>query len=889
MPRTRRLMTPGRHLDPHTHRVGRGYRSMSRRFHAKSRGTLRRSACLLIGLLLTFSGLAALFSPSSAQAAQVTSFSVLVNGSTSATIATTGIATLSVSGIPSTTVGAVTFEVNGDSNCEIGLTGLPNESTSCKAEPYPGPGPGSYPVTATFYGPDDNGDTYFVTSSNSATLTISGQTNFTIAVNGSSSAMIPPGGTADLTLAGLPWSVAGPVTFSANGIVICTDVLSPDNQPGCYSSPSLQAGTYPITATFTDTDGVYWGSTSSNSVTLTVSTQTNFTISVLNSGSVPSSTLTTTSNDLVSLSETGLPSTAIGVVTFNANGTVLCTVSLTAGFEEATSCAPSLQAGTNYAITATFTDTNGALLNSTSSNSVEVNILPWANFTISVDNSSSATVAAGGSATLAEAGLPPTATGTLYFYANQTVLCSVNLNGQPGELTTCTTSLAGSYSVTGNFDDTDGSLGDAPSTNSVTLTIYPEQSPSSPSQGGGGGGSSPEPTSFTISVNGTQSPTITNNATATFGESGLPFAAVGEVTFEADGESVCHVGLNGTIGEQTGCSSGWAFGMGSFTVTASFTDTDGSFSSSTSSNTMVLSVTPQASLPIPTAPTTSPSPVSPPIPTSPSTPPPPVGQGAKEGYDLVGSDGGIFTFGSALFYGSTGSLKLQRPVVGITPTPDHGGYWLVASDGGMFAFGDAGFYGSIPGLGLAPAGSSDPKRLNAPIVGVVPSADGGGYFMVAADGGVFAFGDATFEGSCPSIGGCSGTAVAVMPDASGDGYWLVTSSGGVYAFGDAASYGAPGPQSVPVTSAVRTTDGAGYWILFANGVVDAYGDAKDFGGPTSSVGGSDPATTIFTTSDGGGYWVASADGSVFTYGDAAYEGGESGKHLNGPIIAGTGW
>ena len=39
---------------------------------------------------------------------------------------------------------------------------------------------------------------------------------------------------------------------------------------------------------------------------------------------------------------------------------------------------------------------------------------------------------------------------------------------------------------------------------------------------------------------------------------------------------------------------------------------------------------------------------------------------------------------------------LQRPVVGITPTVDDGGYWLVASDGGIFAFGDAGFYNSIP-------------------------------------------------------------------------------------------------------------------------------------------------------------------------------------------------
>ena len=150
---------------------------------------------------------------------------------------------------------------------------------------------------------------------------------------------------------------------------------------------------------------------------------------------------------------------------------------------------------------------------------------------------------------------------------------------------------------------------------------------------------------------------------------------------------------------------------------------------------------------------------------------------SPHGYWLVGSDGGIFCFGSAQFYGSTGSLKLQRPVVGIVPTTDHGGYWLDASDGGVFSFGDTQFYGSIPGLGLHPAGSGLPNSLNAPIVGMVPSIDDGGYFMVASDGGVFAFGDAHFAGSCPGIGGCSGAAVAVMPDASGNGYWLVTATG----------------------------------------------------------------------------------------------------------------
>ena len=75
--------------------------------------------------------------------------------------------------------------------------------------------------------------------------------------------------------------------------------------------------------------------------------------------------------------------------------------------------------------------------------------------------------------------------------------------------------------------------------------------------------------------------------------------------------------------------------------------------------------------------------------------------------------------------------------------------------------------------------------------------DGHGYFMVASDGGVFAFGDAHFAGSCPGIGGCVGAAVAVVPDATGNGYWVITKAGDVYGFGDARYFGAPGPQSSP--------------------------------------------------------------------------------------------
>jgi hypothetical protein len=61
---------------------------------------------------------------------------------------------------------------------------------------------------------------------------------------------------------------------------------------------------------------------------------------------------------------------------------------------------------------------------------------------------------------------------------------------------------------------------------------------------------------------------------------------------------------------------------------------------------------------------------------------------------LVGTDGGVFTFGTAAFEGSEGGQKLNAPVVSIGLTPDGKGYWLTAADGGVFTFGDAAFEGS---------------------------------------------------------------------------------------------------------------------------------------------------------------------------------------------------
>ena len=93
----------------------------------------------------------------------------------------------------------------------------------------------------------------------------------------------------------------------------------------------------------------------------------------------------------------------------------------------------------------------------------------------------------------------------------------------------------------------------------------------------------------------------------------------------------------------------------------------------------------------------------------------------------MASDGGIFSYGDAQFYGSTGSIRLNLPIVGMAPTPDGRGYWLVGFDGGVFTFGDANFYGSTAGWGTY-------------AYGMIINPASAGYTVVTANGPAVVFG-----------------------------------------------------------------------------------------------------------------------------------------------------
>ena len=260
------------------------------------------------------------------------------------------------------------------------------------------------------------------------------------------------------------------------------------------------------------------------------------------------------------------------------------------------------------------------------------------------------------------------------------------------------------------------------------------------------------------------------------------------------------------------------------------------------------------------------------------------------GYDLVGSDGGVFVFptGNPLvggFFGSLPQLGVNvTNIVGITPTNSYSGYDLVGSDGGVFVFPigqSSGFFGSLPGLGIT---------VND-IVGIVPTNNSTGYDLVGSDGGVFAFPTGTSSGYFGSLPGQgihvnNIVGIAVTPDDKG--YWLLASDGTVYAFGDAQFFGdnlaycaggvgrytciqqLPGAKFVGIAS---TPDGQGYWLVTSNGSVLNFGDAPS--APSLgelSAGFADNIVSLVPTSDGQGYWLVASDGGIFAFGDASFIG-----------------
>jgi hypothetical protein len=218
------------------------------------------------------------------------------------------------------------------------------------------------------------------------------------------------------------------------------------------------------------------------------------------------------------------------------------------------------------------------------------------------------------------------------------------------------------------------------------------------------------------------------------------------------------------------------------------------------------------------------------------------------------------------------------------------GYYVAGSEG-QETFFDT--YDAARGDTLQPGFEEQgPRALNAPVVGTASTQTGDGYYQVSSDGGVFAFGDATFHGSAggqhlnqPVVGMATHEATTFLGGGI-DGYWLIASDGGIFSYGDAKFYGSTGsePLNKPIVGMAATPDGGGYWLVASDGGIFSYGDAKFYG----SVAGlrlAQPIVAMAATPDGGGYWLVASDGGIFSYGDAKFYGSVAGLRLAQPIVA----
>jgi hypothetical protein len=207
------------------------------------------------------------------------------------------------------------------------------------------------------------------------------------------------------------------------------------------------------------------------------------------------------------------------------------------------------------------------------------------------------------------------------------------------------------------------------------------------------------------------------------------------------------------------------------------------------------------------------------------------------GYWTVSSDGGVYAFGQAQFYGSAGDVRLVAPVVGMAVTPSGHGYWLAAADGGVFTYGDARYFGS---------GAAD-SLDRSPVVGIARTGlhSALGYLLAHADGAVVAYTSAgTTEENGPLL--LDAPVVAIAPTPSENGYWLVASDGGVFSFGDAPFGGSLGGTrlNAPVVG-IASRSAGGYWLLGRDGGVFCFGGAPFLG----SFAGSAQFAAIAATPD----------------------------------------
>jgi len=415
--------------------------------------------------------------------------------------------TLSVSGLPGATTGAVTFTSGGSTLCTATLP-----ATSCQTSTSLTPG--TYDVTATYSG-DSN---YNGTTATGASFTV---TKASPSMTESAApATIPYGAQDTVSAAGLPAGATGTVTFTSAGSTLCIATLP---AASCQTATSLTPATYDVTATYSG-DGNY---------NATAATGASFTVTKAATSMVESAAPASIAYGAQdTLSVTGLPGGATGTVTFSAGGSTLCTATL-----PATSCQTSatLPPGT-YNVTAVYSGDANYTGNTATGASFTVTkaTLPM------TESASPTSIVYGTIDTLSAAGLPLGATGTVTFTSGSTTLCVATLPA-----TSCPTSSALSpavYPVTATYSG--DSNHNAATATGAHFTVVKAN------------------TGMIVKVT---PPQITTGGSVTVSVSGLPPGALGTVTFTTGSTILCTATL-----PATSCTASVNLPPGSYPVQARY-------------------------------------------------------------------------------------------------------------------------------------------------------------------------------------------------------------------------------------------------------------------------------------------------------------------------------
>ena len=209
-----------------------------------------------------------------------------------------------------------------------------------------------------------------------------------------------------------------------------------------------------------------------------------------------------------------------------------------------------------------------------------------------------------------------------------------------------------------------------------------------------------------------------------------------------------------------------------------------------------------------------------------------------------------------------------------TGAPGRGsGYWMLGADGNLYAFGDAKVHGPPPAV-VAGAEAAD----------VEPTPSGAGYWIVDDAGRVYASGDAPHLGDADRAGLAADESVtSLSATPSGGGYWLFTTRGRVLPFGDAGQFGDMSDVRLngPVLDSVPTPSGHGYYMVGSDGGIFTFGDAVFHGSMGDKVLNA-PVQSLVPDGDGVGYWLVASDGGIFSF-DAPFRGSMGDTRLNQPV------